>query len=61
MATAGFVAALLVGGSLLLSSPVARATTAYAKDTGKPCGFCHGALPKLNETGEKFRANGHKL
>ena len=61
LAAAALVVALLVGGSLLVSTHVAKATTTFAKETGKSCGFCHGTLPKLNETGEKFKANGHKL
>jgi hypothetical protein len=61
IAAAAPLAALLVGGLLVFSSHVAKARTAFATETGKPCGFCHSAMPKLNDTGQKFKANGYKL
>lgn len=39
----------------------AKATPAFAKDTGKPCGFCHAKPPELNAQGKAYKANGHKL
>lgn len=61
----GTAAAILIAGAMSLTfSQTAKATPAYAQQTGKPCGFCH-ANPagggKLKPAGEKFKANGHKL
>ena len=61
----GTAVAILIAGAMSLTfSQTAKATPAYAQQTGKPCGFCH-ANPagggKLKPAGEKFKANGHKL
>ena len=39
----------------------AKANQAFASQTGKPCGFCHGKPPALNAQGKKFKAKGNKL
>jgi hypothetical protein len=61
----GTAAAILIAGAMSLTlSHSAKATPAYAQQTGKACGFCH-ANPagggKLKPAGEKFKENGHKL
>jgi hypothetical protein len=40
------------------------ATTAYAQQTGKACGYCHvnpAGGGKLKAAGTKFQKNGHKM
>jgi len=54
-------AALILAGTLLLSSPRAEATASDTQRTGKPCGFCHSRPPALNAQGKKYKANGRKL
>ena len=58
-------AALLIAGTVaVVSSQPVSATTAYAGETGKACGFCHqnpAGGGALKPAGEKFKANGHKL
>ena len=39
----------------------AKAGPAFAQQTGKPCGFCHGKPPELNAQGKAFKAKGNKL
>jgi len=61
----GSAAAMLVVGTVsVVTSQPAKATPAYAQQTGKPCGYCHespsGGGP-LKSAGKKFQANGHKL
>jgi hypothetical protein len=53
------VAALAVGGAVMIAAPrSANATPAYAAATGKPCAACH-ANPagggKLTGAGEKYK------
>ncbi len=61
----GTAAALLIAGAMsLTSSRPAKATPAYAQQTGKACGFCHqnpAGGGALKPAGEKFKANDHKL
>ncbi len=54
------LAAAILWGAALMASKDAQATPAYAKQTGKPCAFCHTAVPALNERGKKFTASGYK-
>jgi hypothetical protein len=61
----GFAAALLIGGAAVTLVPrQARATPAYAQQTGLACGRCHvnpaGGGPNT-AFGKAFAANGHKL
>lgn len=53
---------LLFAVSTVGSRP-AKATPAYAQQTGKGCGFCHKSPGggALTSAGTKFKANGHKL
>jgi hypothetical protein len=61
----GTAAAILIAGAMSLTfSQTAKATPAYAQQTGKACGFCHksaGGGGPLTAAGTKFKANGHKL
>lgn len=61
---AGTAMAILIGGAMVAVSPrEAAATPQYAQQTKKACGGCHvnpAGGGKLNEAGEKFKANGHK-
>jgi hypothetical protein len=49
----------------MIDSRRAAANPQYAQQTGLPSAQCHqspdGAGGKLNSSGEKFQANGHKL
>jgi hypothetical protein len=61
----GAAAAILLANALsLTASRPAKASPAFAQQTGKACGYCH-ANPagggKLKPAGEKFKANGNKL
>ena len=61
----GVGAAFLIASAFtVMSAQPAKATPAYAQQTGKACGFCHksaGGGGPLTAAGEKFKANGHKL
>jgi hypothetical protein len=37
------------------------AIPAWSRQTGEPCSTCHDVLPKLNHTGQNFRANGFRF
>src|SRR6058998_3632160 len=39
----------------------ANAMPNFARKYGVPCGTCHTTIPRLNETGYKFRAAGFRL
>ena len=53
--------AIVLASAVALSPREAKATPVFAKDTGKPCGFCHVKPPELNAQGKAFKANGNKL
>ncbi len=61
----GAAATFLMAGAISLGvSQSAKATPAYAQQTGKACGYCHqnpSGGGALKAAGEKFKANGHKL
>ncbi len=52
---------LFVIAAVLLSSLSARAMPNFARKLGVPCETCHTTIPRLNETGYKFRAAGFRL
>jgi len=57
---AAFALAAMIG----LGSGSAKATPAYAQQTKQGCPTCHKMPPSastLTPTGEKFKANGHKM
>ena len=62
---AGFAAAILATGTIMLAAPrAAQAKPEFAAQTGLPCGQCHvnpAGGGKLKTFGEKFKANGFKL
>jgi hypothetical protein len=61
---AGAAALLIAGSAMTINVRTAKATPAYAQQTGKPCGYCHvnpAGGGKLKAAGEKFQKNGHKL
>jgi len=45
----------------LAGSPSANAMPLFARKYGVPCSTCHTTIPRLNETGYKFRAAGFRL
>ena len=47
--------------ALIVSTPKAGATPAFARQTGKTCSFCHRGPPRLNDTGLAFKNNGFLL
>lgn len=54
--------ALTLSGIVQLGVPrTAGAIPAMSRQTGEPCSTCHDVLPKLNHTGQKFRANGFRF
>jgi hypothetical protein len=61
----GAAATILIAGAIsLTSSQPAKATPAYAQQTGKACGFCHqnpAGGGALKPAGQKFKENGNKL
>jgi len=52
---------LLVSAVLLLIPEDAGAMPFFARRIGRDCSYCHRALPRLNETGRIFRANGYRF
>jgi hypothetical protein len=63
-ATAATAAAFALVAALSWSTGPAKATPAYAQQTGKGCPVCHKMPPAattLTPAGEKFKANGHKM
>ena len=63
-ATAATAAAFALAAVLSWGAGPAQATPAYAQQTGKGCPVCHKMPPSattLTPTGEKFKANGHKM
>jgi len=49
-------AALLIGGATSAS-----AMPMFARKLGVPCGTCHTTIPRLNETGYRFREAGFRM
>jgi len=58
---AAAVTALTLAALVAAAPREAKASPAFAQQTGKQCGFCHGKPPALNAQGKKFKANGNKL
>ena len=53
---------LTLSGIAQMGIPLtAGAIPAMSRQTGEPCSTCHDVIPKLNPTGQKFRANGFRL
>lgn len=47
--------------TVLLGGADAHAMPMFARKLGVPCGTCHTTIPRLNETGYKFRAAGFRF
>ena len=63
-ATAATAAAFALVAALSWGTVPAGATPAYAQQTKQGCPACHKMPPSastLTPTGEKFKANGHKM
>src|ERR1041385_9540486 len=45
----------------LAALPAANAMPLFARKYGVPCSTCHTTIPRLNETGYKFRAAGFRM
>src|SRR5205823_6371222 len=52
---------LVVSISLSLLPQSANAMPLFARKLGVPCETCHTTIPRLNETGYKFRAAGFRI
>lgn len=53
---------LALSGIVQLEAPTtADAIPAMSRQTGEPCSTCHDVIPRLNHTGQQFRANGFRL
>src|SRR5437867_1659812 len=55
------LSATIVGIFMLAALPSADAMPLFARKYGVPCSTCHTTIPRLNETGYKFRAAGFRL
>ena len=52
----------LIGASLLVLLPAsARAMPFFSRQVGRGCGYCHVLVPRLNDRGRTFRANGFRF
>jgi hypothetical protein len=57
------IAAILVGGAVIIPG-AARATPAFAGQTGQPCSRCHTSPTggkDLTDFGKEFKANGNQI
>ncbi|HYU79523.1 MAG TPA: hypothetical protein VEK56_11095 [Vicinamibacterales bacterium] len=54
-------ALLFAAAALLLQASNAGAMPMFARKLGVPCATCHTTIPRLNETGYRFRAAGFRL
>src|SRR5437868_13977727 len=56
-----FVYSLAGGVALMLACSSAYAMPNFSRKLGVPCSTCHSTIPRLNETGYKFRAAGFRM
>jgi hypothetical protein len=54
-----FVSLVVIVFGWIFKPPPASALPSYARQTGKPCAFCHLGFPELNGTGRAFKLNGY--
>lgn len=54
-------AALAALFSISIFPAVSGAVPMFAREIGRDCTYCHTVLPKLNETGRIYRANGYRF
>ena len=52
------LAATSLALALMLLTPNAEANPNFARQTGRPCNFCHNGAPRLNAAGLAFKNNG---
>ena len=52
---------LVVAALLALRPDPAQAIPVFARKYGLQCSNCHSAAPRLNDWGQRFRANGYRL
>ncbi len=55
------LAAVLLAVHLVIAAPNVSAMPNFARKLNVPCETCHTTIPRLNETGYKFRAAGFRL
>jgi len=60
-ALGGALAAAPIALGLMFAPPEAHATPQFARQTGRNCNFCHRGVPRLNDTGLTFKANGFRF
>lgn len=53
-----FILALL---TFLILPSVAEAFPSFSRHVGRDCGYCHSAVPKLNDTGRTYLFNGYRF
>ena len=58
IALVGALAAGPIALALMFPMPNAEANPKFARQTGRPCNFCHTGVPRLNDTGLAFKNNG---
>ncbi len=58
IALGGALVAAPIAWALIFPTPKAEATPSFARQTGRPCSFCHSGVPRLNDTGLAFKNNG---
>ena len=56
------ILSVAVSGLLAVVVPKkAEAIPAFSRQTGEPCSTCHSVVPRLNQIGQNFRANGFRF
>src|SRR5437763_4330404 len=53
--------AIIISLFLVGAAVPANAMPLFARKYGVPCSTCHSTIPRLNETGYKFRAAGFRM
>jgi hypothetical protein len=61
LATVTLAVAAVMAAVMAIAPREVEARPAFAAQTGKACGACHTAPPKLNATGKRFKAKGNKF
>jgi hypothetical protein len=57
----GIRSLVVIGVSILLAPPTARAVPSFARQTKLTCNACHTQFPELNSFGREFKLNGYTL
>ena len=61
IALRGALSATALAVALIVAAPNAEATPKFARETGKPCSFCHSGPPRLNDAGLAFKNDGFRF